>query len=166
MRQLGLQPQPKQKCIPHAVVNGHPRNLVLPAIALSTINPINSSESSSQSAASTLSAPSCLDIPHNGHPSSSKIPQPPSSMLSRTLRHSRSAPSLRALSPGPQQAAQFHSSPAISAAKSAAQTPLGSPIAKGWREKTVVELKAELKRRGLPTSGRKEEVSLPAIELI
>ena len=79
-------------------------------------------------------------------------------MLSRTLRHSRSAPSLRALSPGSQQAAQYRSTPAISAAKSAGQAPLGSPITKGWREKTVVELKAELKRRGLPTSGRKEEV--------
>jgi hypothetical protein len=79
-------------------------------------------------------------------------------MLSRTLRHSRSAPSLRALSPGPQQAAHIHSTPSIAAAKSAAQAPVGSPLANGWREKTVVELKAELKRRGLPTSGRKEEV--------
>lgn len=79
-------------------------------------------------------------------------------MLSRTLRHSRSAPSLRALSPGPQgQIAHIHSSPSVAAAKNAASA-ITSPLAQGWREKTVVELKAELKRRGLPTSGRKEEV--------
>jgi hypothetical protein len=49
--------------------------------------------------------------------------------------------------------AHLHQSAA--AAKTAAQ---GSPLTKQWREKTVVELKAELKRRGLPTSGRKDEV--------
>jgi hypothetical protein len=81
------------------------------------------------------------------------------SMLSRTLRHSRSAPSLRALSPAPQgQIAHIHSSPSVAAPKSAASAPVGSPLAKGWRGKTVVELKGELKKRGLPTSGRKEEV--------
>lgn len=85
-------------------------------------------------------------------------------MLSRTLRHSRSAPSLRALSPGPQgQIAHIHSTSSVNAAaKSAAQAQgsAGGALAKGWREKTVVELKAELKRRGLPTSGRKEEVCI------
>jgi SAP domain len=81
-------------------------------------------------------------------------------MLSRTLRHSRSAPSLRALSPGPGQGqiAHIHSNPSATAAVKSAKPPVGSPLAKGWREKTVVELKAELKRRGLPTTGRKEEV--------
>lgn len=82
-------------------------------------------------------------------------------MLSRTLRHSRSPPSRAALSLGPQrgQIAHIHSTPFVAAAKSAAQPPPGSPIAKkGWREKTVVELKAELKRRGLPITGKKEEV--------
>jgi len=80
-------------------------------------------------------------------------------MLTRTLRHSRSAPTLRALSPGPPSAGQIahiHSTP-VAAAK-AAQSTAGGPLAAGWRERTVVELKAELKRRGLPTSGRKEEV--------
>jgi hypothetical protein len=81
------------------------------------------------------------------------------SMLSRTLKHSRSAPSLRALSPGPQrQIAHIHNTPSVNAAKNPARAPAGGVLAKGWREKTVVELKAELKRRGLPTSGRKEEV--------
>jgi SAP domain len=79
-------------------------------------------------------------------------------MLSRTFRRSRVAPSLRALS-GPQgQMAYIHSTPSVAAAKSALHGPLGSPLAKRWREKTVVELKAELKRRGLQTTGRKEEV--------
>src|ERR1700733_8910594 len=88
-----------------------------------------------------------------------------SSMLSRTLRHSRSAPSLRALSPAPQgQIAHIHASPATRAVKSTSSTSVGSPLAKTWREKTVVELKAELKKRGLPTSGRKEDVPLPLNE--
>lgn len=81
-------------------------------------------------------------------------------MLTRTLRHSRSAPTLRALSPGPPsqgQIAHIHSTPVSAAAKSAANS-VGNSLAAGWREKTVVELRAELKRRGLPTSGRKDEV--------
>ena len=80
-------------------------------------------------------------------------------MLSRTRGHFRLARSLRALSLGQQQGqiARLHSTPFVSAAKAVGQTPAGSSLAKGWREKTVVELKAELKRRGLPISGKKEE---------
>jgi len=65
------------------------------------------------------------------------------------------------LSPGPPssgQIANLHSTP-VAAAKSAAKSAIGTPLAAGWREKTVVELKAELKKRGLPTSGKKEDVT-------
>jgi len=81
-------------------------------------------------------------------------------MLSRTLRHSRLAPSLRALSPAPQQGqiAYLHSNHSASAAKAVAQSPAESSLPRGWRELTVVELKAELKRRGLRRTGKKEEV--------
>ena len=151
---MELQPQPKQ-------FGAHPgqRPPTQPSSPIKQTT-INSSASFSLSALSTVSEPSRLDPPKNCSNSNSKIPQlsSSSSMLSRTLRHSRSAPSLRGISPGPQQVSHIHSAPSIAAAKSAAQAPVGSPLAKGWREKTVVELKAELKRRGLPTSGRKEEV--------
>src|SRR5271155_5601016 len=80
-------------------------------------------------------------------------------MLPRTLRHSRSAPTLRgALSPPhthPSQAHLHTSSPLKSATPGAPGTPTAT---KSWREKTVVELRAELKRRGLSTTGRKEDV--------
>lgn len=82
-------------------------------------------------------------------------------MLSRTLRHSPLVPSLRLRSLGQQQGwiARLHSTPSVSAAKAVDQTPAGSSLANGWRERTVVELKAELKRRGLPVTGKKEEVT-------
>jgi hypothetical protein len=153
MRQFQLQPQPKQICAHHPPSQQQPPSS---AIAQTTIN---SSASSSLSTRSTVSAPSHLGSSRNCNQSNSKIPQPSSSpMLSRTLRHSRSAPSLRALSPGPQQAAHIHSTPSLSAANPAGQASTGSNLRQGWWEKTVVELKAELRRRGLPTSGRKEEV--------
>jgi len=81
-------------------------------------------------------------------------------MLSRTLRHSRLAPSLRAPLPAPQQGqiAHLHSNPSAPTAKAVAQSPAGSSLTRGWREKTVVELKVELKRRGLRCTGKKEEV--------
>lgn len=70
------------------------------------------------------------------------------------------APSLRTSSLGQQgQIGRLHSTPSVFAAKAVGQTPAGSPLANGWREKTVVELKAELKRRGLPVTGKKEEVT-------
>jgi hypothetical protein len=84
-------------------------------------------------------------------------------MLTRTLRHSRSAPSLRALSPAPPsigQISHLHSTPVKGAGKLASSA-VSTPLAAGLREKTVVELRAELKKRGMPTTGRKEDV--PAI---
>jgi hypothetical protein len=82
-------------------------------------------------------------------------------MLSRTLRHSRLLPSPRLQSLGHQQGwiACLHSAPSVSAAKAVDQAPSGTSLANGWREKTVVELKAELKRRGLSVTGKKEEVT-------
>lgn len=83
-------------------------------------------------------------------------------MLPRTLRHSRSAPALRgAISPA-QHPSQAHLHTSSSALKSAAPAPPGTPTSptKSWRERTVVELRAELKRRGLPTTGKKDDVSI------
>ena len=79
-------------------------------------------------------------------------------MLSRILRRSRLAPSPQAPSPHQRQIRHLHSTPSVCAAKDVCQTPTGSLLSKGWREKTVVELKVELKRRGLPITGKKEEV--------
>ena len=71
------------------------------------------------------------------------------------------AQSLRAPSLRQQQGqiARLHPTHSVSAANDIGQTPAGSPLANGWREKTVVELKVELKRRGLPVTGKKEEVT-------
>ena len=81
-------------------------------------------------------------------------------MLSLTWRHSRPGASPHALSRLLQlrQVAHIHSNPSIAASKSTAKASVESPLAKGWREKTVVELKVELKQRGLPITGKKEEV--------
>ena len=84
-------------------------------------------------------------------------------MLSRTLRSSRSAPSLRSSANGGGQAQQalLHTSspvtkPSPALMRSSQPSPLkGSSPRKDF---TVAELKLELKSRGLKTTGRKQEV--------
>jgi SAP domain len=81
-------------------------------------------------------------------------------MLSLRLRRSRLSYFLYARSPWPPQGqiAHIYSTPSIAAAaKSTVQQPAMIPLAKEWRKKTVVELKAELRRRGLSTTGKKEK---------
>jgi len=79
-------------------------------------------------------------------------------MLSRTIGHSQRARSIRAISLALRgDKAHIHSNHVVAGGKSTTQsTPLIS-LAKEWRQKTVIELKAELKRRGLLTTGKKEE---------
>ena len=79
-------------------------------------------------------------------------------MLQRTLGPPRLSLSLRAFARTKQgQLVCIHSS-SLAATDSSAESPAYSPLARGWREKRVLELKAELKRRGLPTTGKKDEV--------
>ena len=82
-------------------------------------------------------------------------------MLSRALRHSKSAPILRA------QVQNIHISTPVKKPSAAALTPVRTPttpssstrpVPTNFKNKTVNELKVELKARGLKTSGRKDEV--------
>src|SRR5271169_2742162 len=78
-------------------------------------------------------------------------------LIRTTLRPSRSTPSLCAVS----TTAHCAPAPSIGQVAPAHSSLRGGLRAAGeWKELTVAEIKAELKRRGLSVTGRKDEVIL------